>query len=1154
MTTAVRIRKKSEVAPLEDDPLWYKDAIIYEVHVRAFCDSNGDGIGDLRGLVEKLDYLQDLGVTALWLLPFYPSPLRDDGYDIADYTDVNSIYGTLNDFKLFMREAHRRGLRVITELVINHTSDQHPWFQRARHAAPGTIWRDFYVWSDTIDRYQDARIMFGEFESSNWTWDPLVKAYYWHRFYAHQPDLNFDNPAVHDAVFDVLDFWLDIGVDGLRLDAVPFLYEREGTTCESLPETHAFLRKLRSHVDERYRNRMLLAEANHWPEEMVSYFGAQDECHMAFHFPLMPRLFMAIRMEERFPIIDILQQTPAIPDSAQWALFLRNHDELTLAMVTAEDRDYMYRMYAQDTHARVHLGIRRRLAPLLENHRGKIELMNGLLFSLPGTPVLYYGDEIGMGDNIYLGDRNGVRTPMQWTPERNAGFSHANPQKLYLPVIIDPEYHHQVVNVEAQQNNFHSLLWWMKRLIALRKRFRAFGRGTLEFLHPDNHKVLVFLRRAGEERILVVANLSRFVQCVELNLETFKGFVPIEMFGWTSMPPITERPYVLTLGPHAFYWLLLEPAPAARPLLAVPVDRLPALEATGAWQDIFRHRTRDNVEAILLGYLRGQRWFAGKGGQPKSAHIVENIPIAYDGTSASILLIQVEYQEGEARVFVLPVAYRGEGSSGQEAARNANVDSRPRTPDSNFNIPGSVICQVIINSASGTEDHTGVLYDPLEEKGFAVALLEAFMRHRRIRASRGELLAWTTPAYPRLRGFTDPRPEPALIKAEQSNTSIAYGDRFVLKLVRCVEEGINLEVEVGRALAEKTPFRQAASVAGALDYRREQSQPMTVATLLGFVPNEGDAWRYTLDSLRRYFENLLTEERPLEKPGVAHEPVVPNRPFLDLVDEELPAQIAQRIGPYVEAARLMGRRTAELHVALASIAEDPAFSPEPFTLLYQRSAYQTVRSWVYRVFNLLRDHVKDLPEQARTNAQLLLGREADLIGHLRTILSQPIGAQRVRTHGDYRLGSLLYTGKDFVVIDFEGEVLRPLSNRRHKRSPLRDVASMLHSLHSAVRALMHEEHLRPEDKRFLEPWARFWQWWVSVAFVKSYLEIARSASFLPRTRTEMQILLDFFLLSRGLFELRYQLLNRPDRAQIPLEALLYTLDRVDRQRALNAGQ
>src|SRR5579883_3297618 len=462
--------KLARTITLADDPLWYKDAIIYELHVRAFADSNGDGIGDFRGLMGKLDYLQDLGITALWLLPFYPSPLRDDGYDIADYTNVNPAYGTLADFQAFLKEAHRRGLRVITELVLNHTSDQHPWFQRARRAPAGSPERNFYVWTDDPNKYHEARIIFKDFEPSNWTWDPVAGAYFWHRFYSHQPDLNYDNPAVHQATFEVLDFWLGMGIDGLRLDAVPYLYEREGTNCENLPETHAYLKKLRRHIDEKFPNRMLLAEANQWPEDAVAYFGQGDECHMDFHFPLMPRLFMALRMEDRFPIIDILQQTPAIPESCQWALFLRNHDELTLEMVTDEDRDYMYRLYAQDPQARINLGIRRRLAPLLENHRGKIELLNALLLALPGTPVIYYGDEIGMGDNIYLGDRNGVRTPMQWNAERNAGFSRANPQRLYLPVIIDPEYHFEAVNVEAQQNNPHSLLWWMKRIIEQRKR------------------------------------------------------------------------------------------------------------------------------------------------------------------------------------------------------------------------------------------------------------------------------------------------------------------------------------------------------------------------------------------------------------------------------------------------------------------------------------------------------------------------------------------------------------------------------------------------------------------------------------------------------------------------------------------------------------
>jgi maltose alpha-D-glucosyltransferase/alpha-amylase len=542
---------------LERNPRWYKDAVIYELHVRAFSDSDGDGVGDFAGLTRKLDYLQDLGVTALWLLPFYPSPLRDDGYDIADYGDVHPSYGALRDVEVLLREAHRRGLRVITELVLNHTSDQHAWFQRARRAKAGSAWRNFYVWSDDAKRYPEARIIFKDFETSNWTWDPVANAYYWHRFYSHQPDLNFDNPAVRRAMLQVVDFWLKLGVDGLRLDAVPYLYERDGTNCENLPETHGFLRALRRHVEEHFEDRMLLAEANQWPEDAVAYFGAGDECHMAFHFPLMPRLFMATHMEDRFPVIDILAQTPAVPESCQWAVFLRNHDELTLEMVTDEERDYMYRVFAHDPQARINLGIRRRLAPLLGNHRRRIELLNGLLLSLPGTPVIYYGDEIGMGDNIYLGDRNGVRTPMQWTSGRNAGFSLASPQRLYLPVVVEAEYHPEAVSVEQQQRNTHSLLWWMKRLIGLRKRFKAFGRGTLEVLYPENRKVLAFVRRFEEERLLVVANLSRFVQYAELDLAAFRGAVPVEVFGGTEFPAVGDRPYFVTLAPHAFFWFAL---------------------------------------------------------------------------------------------------------------------------------------------------------------------------------------------------------------------------------------------------------------------------------------------------------------------------------------------------------------------------------------------------------------------------------------------------------------------------------------------------------------------------------------------------------------------------------------------------------------------
>jgi maltose alpha-D-glucosyltransferase/alpha-amylase len=542
------------------DPLWYKDAIIYELHVKAFCDGNGDGMGDFAGLIQKLDYLQDLGVTCVWLLPFFPSPLRDDGYDIADYRNVHASYGTLDDFQTFLRAAHDRQMQVVIELVVNHTSDQHAWFQRARRAPAGAVERDYYVWSDTDQRYKDARIIFVDTERSNWTWDPEARQYYWHRFFSHQPDLNYDNPQVLEEVLSVMDYWLDMGVDGFRLDAVPYLVERDGTSCENLPETQEVIRKIRAHIDEHYANRMLLAEANQWPSDVRAYFGDGDECHMAYHFPLMPRLFMGLHLEDRHPITDILEQTPEIPETSQWALFLRNHDELTLEMVTDEERDYMYLAYSANPLAKLNVGIRRRLAPLMGNSRRRIELLTSILFSFPGTPVVYYGDEIGMGDNIYLGDRNGVRTPMQWTGDRNAGFSHAHPARLYSPVIVDPVNGYQAVNVEAQESDPASLLHWMKNMISLRKLFKVFGRGSIEFLKPANRKVLPYFRRYGDDIILCVANLSQFAQPVELDLSALDGYVPVEMFGYTEFPAIGELPYFLTLAPYGFYWFELQRA------------------------------------------------------------------------------------------------------------------------------------------------------------------------------------------------------------------------------------------------------------------------------------------------------------------------------------------------------------------------------------------------------------------------------------------------------------------------------------------------------------------------------------------------------------------------------------------------------------------
>jgi maltose alpha-D-glucosyltransferase/alpha-amylase len=1119
------------------DALWYKDAIIYEVHVRAYRDSNGDGVGDFRGLIEKLDYIRDLGVTALWLLPFYPSPLRDDGYDIAHYTNIHPLYGNLGDFKTFLREAHDRGLQVITELVVNHTSDQHPWFQAARRAQTGSAARNFYVWSEASDRYREARIIFKDFETSNWTWDAGASAFYWHRFYGHQPDLNYDEPHVHKAIFNVLDFWLGLGVDGLRLDAVPYLYERDGTNCENLPETHAFLKALRGHVDGKFHSRMLLAEANQWPEDAVAYFGAGDECHMAFHFPVMPRLFMGIRMEDRLPIVDILEQTPGIPQSCQWALFLRNHDELTLEMVTDEDRDYMYRVYAQDPQARINLGIRRRLAPLLEDHRAKIELMNALLFSLPGTPVIYYGDEIGMGDNIYLGDRNGVRTPMQWSPVRNAGFSEANPQRLYLPVVIDPGYHYEAINVETQQSNPHSLLWWMKRLIGLRKRFRAFGRGTLEFLYPENHKILAFIRRYESERLLVVANLSRFAQCAELDLSRFRGLAPVELLGRTRFPAVGERPYFLTLGGYAFYWFALQPEVAetigawTQPEVKRSEAPLPVLQVRDRWEDVFHGKARQALQEILPGYLNERPWFAGRSRQTEAAMIVETIPLPHDGHAAQLALIQVEYSEGDSETYLLPLAC-GRGGQKQHVLATS---------------PQAAIAEIVLTSEGQLE--AGLLYDPLGEPVFSRALAEAILRRRRFRRPGGELAAVPLPAgspasRPGQASGEGPEngsgnragpllpPEGTSVHEESSNSIVTFGDRWTLKVFRRIEEGLNPEIEAECFLLEKTSFRNIPLLAGTLEYRRSWGQPMTLAVLQGFVQHQADGWQFTRDSLSRYFEQVAAGQQE----GVPRA-LLPRRSLVELAEGEIPVQAQEKIGSFLEAIHMLGRRTGELHLALASAREHTGFAPEPFTALHQRSIYQSLRSQTRRAFELLRRRLAQLRPETQEVARNLLDREEEIIHRGWAIQQKRIAALQIRCHGDYHLGQVLYTGRDFIVMDLEGRAERPLSARRRKYSPLRDVASMVRSFHYAIRFALHGNGVRPQDIPMLEPWAQLWYLWVGARFLKSYLALARQGSFLPQNSDQLNELLYFFLLKRAVHEMRAELEAGGERVGIPLDGL-----------------
>jgi maltose alpha-D-glucosyltransferase / alpha-amylase len=1114
---AVPARNRRSVA-LGHDPEWYRDAVIYEAHVRAFQDSDGDGIGDFKGLTRRLDYLQDLGVTAIWLLPFYPSPLRDDGYDIADYTGVHPTYGTLRDFKQFLDAAHRRGLRVITELVLNHTSDEHPWFQRARRSKPGSRWRDFYVWSDTPERYEKARVIFQDFETSNWAWDPLAHAYYWHRFYSHQPDLNFDNPEVRRAMLRVVDHWLGLGVDGLRLDAVPYLFEREGTNCENLPETHQFLKQLRAHVDANFEDRMLLAEANQWPEDAISYFGDGDECHMAFHFPVMPRLFMASRMEDRFPIIDILQQTPALPPGAQWAVFLRNHDELTLEMVTDEERDYMYRVFAHDPEMRVNLGIRRRLAPLMQNHRQKIELMNGLLFSLPGTPVVYYGDEIGMGDNVYLGDRDSVRTPMQWSPDRNAGFSSANPQRLYLPVNIDREYHYETVNVAAQLDNPASIARWMRQLIALRKRSKVFGRGTIEFLSPDNHRVLAFIRQYEDEQVLVVANLSRFPQYVELDLSRFRGLSPVELFGQTPFPPIGEWPYLLTLGPHTFYWLSLEPSREGSG--APDGDPLPLVNVQQAWPRSFEGLGADALESVLPTVLASRRWFGGKSRRIAHAHVADIVPIPVDdGERVLMTLVRVDYLDGEPETYAMPLAL----ATGDEQEHVVH------------DYPGAAMA--LLRTRDGER---GVLYDAHWNPAFGRTLVQAMLRRRRFGGDGAELVA--TGYHPLTEGLAGTDLSELyfhVLRAEQSNTSILVGDRLILKTFRRIEPGTNPELEIGRFLGERAPGL-APAVAGSLEYRSRRLPTASLAVAHRFVPNESDVWTHTLSAASQYLERApigaaTEEERHVEPPPLASP--------LDLVGREPPELLDDLLGDFLPSAEVLGRRVAELHRALASYDAGSAFAPEPVTLLRQRSLYQSMRNSARRSLRQLRRMAPRVAEIDREDAEKVLTLEDDVLERLRSVTGVTTG-MRIRNHGDLHLGQVLSTGRDFVIIDFEGEPARSMDERRHKRSPLRDVAGMLRSFHYAAHVGIRDLIARgaaggdTRGELALRPWAELWAAWVSSAFLSSYLQVMEGSGLLPATPEELRVCLDAHLLDKALYELGYELGSRPDWVGIPIAGIL----------------
>jgi len=1255
------------------DPLWYKDAIIYELHVRAFADSNNDGIGDFPGLMSRLDYLQDLGVTCLWILPFFPSPLRDDGYDIASYNDVNPSYGTLSDFRAFLEAAHKRGIQVMIELVINHTSDQHPWFKAARLAPPGSPQRDMYVWSATDQKFKDARIIFTDTEKSNWTWDDTAKAFYWHRFFSHQPDLNFDSPLVMEEVLKAMRFWLDMGVDGIRLDAIPYLVERDGTNCENLPETHAAVKKLRAAIDQGYSNRLILAEANQWPADVRPYFGDGDECHMAFHFPLMPRIYMALRQEDRLPITDIMAQTPSIPDNCQWGLFLRNHDELTLEMVTDDERDYMYFAYSADPRMRVNVGIRRRLAPLVDNNRRRIELLNSILFSFPGTPILYYGDEIGMGDNIYLGDRNGVRTPMQWTSDRNAGFSKCDPARLYFPVIMDPIYGYQVVNVEAQQSDQSSLLHWTRNMIALRKLFQVFGRGSLTFLNPTNRKILAYLRDMDRgdgthETVLCVANLSRFAQPVELDLSGYAGLEPVEMLGYVPFPAIGTVPYSLAVAPYSFLWLELQqpaPKPEALPELsgietATEEDEPAVLDLlTKGWAGFLAGHGLKLLERVLPEWLGRQRWFGAKTRTIVKTRLLDwvELPAAVAANSeivagadlpedssipAALFYFEIDYGDSQCDVYQVPLAFTtGAGAGRIEADRPVSVLARLRAPaagsgvlhdatvreDMRLGLLRLIEHDAVLElgtlrtaaeqvAASLAAAATGMPAREARERGEAAEVLahperathgpagpgevhlrphevfpsgeghtaqaaqteaedDALLSHPLgahpveplpLTAQPGEAAAPPREEAPTAQGVPsnrlqprespsagDPETKTGVLEArastafaaargthrlpartgsaEQSNTSILYGDALILKLFRRLQTGINPDVEIGRFLTDVAGFQHIATFLGDISLSPASGEKTTVGLLQGLVKNEGDGWEWMLGRIEGLFEAQGSGNRGqgLQRQGSG-----------------IRDQGTERPGPEesILAAGLLGKRTAEMHLALATPTSDPAFRAEPFTAEDLTRDVLRLEEQAVSAFSALRARLAMLPEDTADDAAAVLARRRELLGRARSIgASQPAGA-RIRIHGDYHLGQTLRIasndGGDFVILDFEGEPARPLAERRRKQSPLKDVAGMIRSFSYAAWFGMDRYRVlnKDESEETLVCRAREWEKAARDAFLSAYWEAMGARGDLLPARAQAEAQLSAYVLEKSLYELLYELNNRPQWLRIPLAGIL----------------
>jgi maltose alpha-D-glucosyltransferase/alpha-amylase len=1089
---------------LNDQLHWYKDAVIYELHIKAFRDSNGDGIGDFKGLLEKLDYLQELGVTAIWLLPFYPSPLRDDGYDIADYYSIHSSYGNIEQFKQFLNEAHKRQLKVITELVINHTSDQHPWFQRARLAPRDSEERNYYVWTDDPDKYKDVRIIFQDFESSNWTWDPVAQQYYWHRFFHHQPDLNYDSPLVQEEIFKIIDYWCEMGVDGFRLDAIPYLFEREGTNGENLPETHAFLKRLRQHVDEKYPATVLLAEANMWPEDSASYFGTGDECHMNYHFPVMPRMFMSLQMEDQYPITDIFAQTPDIPETCQWAIFLRNHDELTLEMVTDEERDYMYKVYAKDPKARINLGIRHRLAPLMENNRRKIELMNSLLFALPGTPVIYYGDEIGMGDNFYLGDRDGVRTPMQWSPDRNAGFSDTNPQKLYLPVILDPEYHYETVNVETQRRNTSSLFWYMKSMISVRKKYKAFSRGKLKFINHENPKVLAFTRTYQDETLLVVVNFSKFSQAAEIDLAEFKGAVPMEMISRNLFPAVkADNPYFFTLSPHSFYWFILN---ANKPELK-EAHGLPGL-VLKQWGDILESRNLELLESnILRAYLQDVKWCNPGDRTVYSLRIQECEMLQLDSTPALLTLLELSYERGLPEIYQLPLAFASGG-----IASKLISDS-----------PEALIAELQIG------DERGWLCDAYYLPDFQQELFRRILAGGT--AGNIQRLSYNVTDL-MVNAMKDTEIRSKIHPGNEALTSIAYNNQFLLKVYRRLDKVMNPDVEITRYLCEKARFKFTPCYAGSLEWKLEKDH-LVLGMVESLVDYHGSGQTYMLERFNNYIERMLAGNHADTAAGTLHGTITEPVSF-----EELPEALQTLLGSRTaEQAKLFGQRIGQMHLALAG-SQIPDLAPEPFSLHYQRSLFSSMLTLVRETFDNKQKSLQRMPARVRSQAEELLSMRDEVLESVRRIYSKKLDMLKIRIHGNMQLQNILLTGTDIAIHDFLGDPVASFSERRLKRSALRDVAAMIRSFHNvAYEGLYHSNLLQKEEQEKFIPCAIMWTHYITGFFMKAYLQEVKGSGILPSEKQDLVLALQFYLMRKAMYDLNADLKHRPEWAIVPLRLI-----------------